>query len=88
MYKIDRIATENVQKRATKSVKSVSHLPYGEKLRDLGLSTLEYRHERADVIQVYKILHDIDKVDKRNLFTLIKVSSFPCQNRLQLAAIV
>ena len=26
--------------------------------------------ERTDVIQVYKILHDIDKVDKNKLFTL------------------
>ena len=60
----DRVAIENVQRRATKLVGSISHLPYSERLRALGLPSLEYRRERADVIKVYKIIHDIDKVDK------------------------
>ena len=68
--KKDRIAIENVQRRATKLVKSISHLPYNDRLHVLGLPTLEYRRERADVTQVYKILHNIDKVDKNKLFTL------------------
>ena len=70
VYKKDRIAIENVQRRATKLVKSISHLPYNDRLRVLGLPTLKYRRERADVTQVYKILHSIDKVDKSKLFTL------------------
>ena len=70
VFKKDRIAIENVQRRATKLVRCISHLPYSERLRALGLPSLEYRRERADVIQVYKILHDIDKVDKNKLFTL------------------
>ena len=61
---MDRVALENVQGRATKLVSGISHLSYSERLRALGLPSLEYRRERADVIQVYKILHDIDKVDK------------------------
>ena len=36
----------------------------------MGLPSLEYRQERADVIQEYKIIHSIDKVDKNKLFTL------------------
>ena len=63
-------AIENVQRRATKFVRCISHLPYSERFRALGLPSLEYRRERADVIQVYKILLDIDKVDKNKLFTL------------------
>ena len=31
---------------------------------------MEYRRDRADMIQVYKILHDIDNVDKNKLFTM------------------
>ena len=46
IYKKDRIAIENVQRRATNLVTSVSHLPYGERLRNLGPSSLEYRKER------------------------------------------
>ena len=70
VYKKDKIAIENVQKRATKLVKCVSHLPYSERLRALGLTTLEYRRERADVTQVYNILHDMDKMDRNKLFTM------------------
>ena len=68
-YKKDKIIIENVQRRATKLVSSCKYLSYPERLRTLGLPTLEYRRERADLIQVYKILHDIDSVDKDKLFT-------------------
>ena len=64
VFKKDRVAIENVQGLATKLESNISHLPYSERLCALGLPSLEYRQERADVIQVYKILQDIDKVDK------------------------
>lgn len=70
MYKKDRIALENVQRRATKLVHACRNLTYPERLRKLGLPTLEYRRLRADVIQVYKILNDIDIVDRDKLFKL------------------
>lgn len=69
MFKKDKVIIENVQRRATRLVKSIQHLSYPERLRSLGLPSLEYRRDRADLIQVYKILHDIDKVDKDKLFT-------------------
>ena len=46
-------------------------MDYSERLKALGLPTLEYRRERADMVEVYKILHDIDKVDKSRLFYTI-----------------
>ena len=70
MYKKDKIAIENVQRRATKLVRSCKDLSYPERLRKLGLPSLEYRRERSDLIQVYKILNDIDKMNKDKLFTL------------------
>ena len=75
VFKKDRVSNENVQRRAKKLVSSISHLPYSERLRAFGLPTLEYRRERADVIQVYKILQDIDKIDKNKLFTLSDYTS-------------
>ena len=33
-------------------------------LRFLGLPTLQYRRMRADVIQVFKIINGIDKIDE------------------------
>ena len=35
-----------------------------------GLPSLEYRRERADLIEVYKIMHHIDKIDKDKLFAI------------------
>ena len=69
LYKKDKIIIENVQRRATKLIATCKNLPYQERLRKLGLPTLEYRRERADMIQTYKILHGIDKIDKDKLFT-------------------
>ena len=57
----------NFRRRATRLVKCIKHLPYSERLIALGLPTLKYRRERADMIQVYKILHDIDKADRGKL---------------------
>ena len=67
---------------------------YGARLSDLGLPTLEYRRERADVIQVCKVLHDIDKVDKSKLFSMSEYTEtrghslklFRRRSRLQIRA--
>ena len=50
-------------------------MDYSERLKALGLPTLEYRRERADMVKVYKILHDIDRFDKLKLFTLSSYAS-------------
>ena len=43
----DHKEIEKVQKRATKLVKSISHFPYGERLKKLNLTTLYYRRQRS-----------------------------------------
>ena len=55
---------EKIQRRATKMVKNIKDLSYSERLRKLGLPTLECRRRRADMIETFKIIHGIDKVDK------------------------
>ena len=37
-------------------------LSYEKRLEKLGLTTLEERHLRADMVQVYKILNDKQKI--------------------------
>ena len=69
-YKKDMIAIENVQRRATRMLPCLKGKTYPERLKILGLPTLEYRRERADMVKVYKIMNDIDKVDKDKLFTM------------------
>ena len=50
-------ALEKVQKRATRLIPSIRHLPYPARLQFLRLPTLAYRRVRGDMIEVYKILH-------------------------------
>ena len=69
LYKKDMIIIENVQRRATKLFKSISHLPYSKRLKSLGLPSLEKRRERADVVEVYKIMNQIDNIDTDKFFT-------------------
>ncbi len=54
LYKKDKIAIENVQRRATKLLCNLRNKSYSERLRSLGLPTLEYRRTRADMVEVYK----------------------------------
>ena len=61
---------ESIQRRATKLVPIVKDLSYENRLKTLGLPTLEYRRDRYDMIQVYKALHDIDDIKWQNMFTL------------------
>ena len=75
MFNKDKIVIENVQRRATKLVRSCRDLPYSERLKKLVIPSLEYRKERSDMVQVYKILDDIDKVDKDKLFTFYFMDS-------------
>ena len=56
-------AIERVQRRATRLVHGLSDLPYSERLRKLGLPTLQYRRLRTDQIQMFKLVHNIDTLD-------------------------
>jgi hypothetical protein len=49
----------------------------------LGLPTLQYRRIRADLVETYKIINNIDKVDCTNIFPIrlgfyIVLKTFPC----------
>ena len=64
IYKKDSISIENVQRRATRLVQNIRHLNYTDRMKELGLPSLQYRRSRADLIEVFKIFNGIDKCDK------------------------
>ena len=52
----DQRLIERVQRRATKLVRELRHLPYQERLRRLKLPSLYHRRRRGDVIAIFQIL--------------------------------
>jgi hypothetical protein len=65
----DQKLLENVQRRATKLSFKNKSLDYEGRLRNLGLPTLQYRRSRADMIQVFKIMRGLDRINPSVFFT-------------------
>ena len=61
---------ENVQRRATKLIKNIRHKTYTQRLKYLGLPSLQYGRLQADMIETYKILNNIDKVQYEQILPL------------------
>ena len=74
-FKSDRKEIEKVQRHATKLIPSVAALPYGARLRTLKLPSLQYRMRRGDMIQTFKIIHGIDRIDKDMFFSAFTVEA-------------
>ena len=63
MTNADKKKIEGIQKRGTKMVIELGSMEYEERLEALGLTTLESRRKRGDLVQIYKIFKGAEDVD-------------------------
>jgi hypothetical protein len=63
LNKKDKNKIEKVQKLATKMVPQIKDLKYDERLLNLGITNLEQRRERGDMIQMFKIHKNFNSVE-------------------------
>ena len=66
---------EAVQRKFTKHILKVKRLPYTDRLKKLELPSLEYRRFRGDLIQVYKLAHEL--YDRESTRSLLKFEPNP-----------
>jgi len=59
-----------VQNWATKMISDCKGLKYEDRILVTDLTTFEDRRERGDLIQVFKMIKGIDKVDHKKFFKL------------------
>ena len=64
---IDKL--EHVQRRATRMVEGLESMTYGERLRKLGMCSLEQRRARGDMIAVFNYVKGYHIEEGANLFT-------------------
>ena len=67
-WKKDQLEVEKVQRRATKLIPSINHLPYQERLKKINLPSLHHRRRRGDMIQVFKIMKQVERINSNDFF--------------------
>jgi len=68
-HKKDRDLLEQVQRRTTKIIRGLEHLSYEDRLRKLGLFSLEKRKLQQELLAAFQYLKGACKKDGERLFT-------------------
>ncbi|GAB0184278.1 mitochondrial enolase superfamily member 1 [Grus japonensis] len=75
-YKRDMELLERVQRRATKMIRGLEHLSYEDRLRELGLFSLEKRRLQGDLIAAFQYLKGSYRKAGEGLFTRADLDKF------------
>ena len=74
-FRCDQEAIERVQSRATKLVQCLKDLPYQTRLQKLRLPSMYHRCRRGDLIQLFKIIHGIDRLQPSTFVQMAPLAS-------------
>ena len=69
-YPKDKEQIEKIQHGFTKMLPAVKCLSYTDRLHRLGLWSLEERRNRADLIEVYKMLNGLSSLSSKTFFAM------------------
>jgi len=70
-YAKDKALLERVQHRFTRMFTELKSLPYEKRLNKLGLWSLEERRNRADLIEIYKMIKGLSSVQWSHFFVRV-----------------
>ena len=71
---------EGVQRRVTKMIHGLQDMTYTDRLRETKLLTLEMRRLRGDLIEVFKIMHNLEGLEANKFFQLRSASNLRGHN--------
>ena len=69
---------EGVQRRFTRKIQELMSLTYEARFKRLTLITLETRRIRGDLIEVYRILNGLEKINPDSLFKRSRYTNIRC----------
>ena len=59
---------ENIQRRGKRLIPELKGLSYAQMLQEFKLFSLDYRRKRGDIIQLFKILNNIEDIKPESMF--------------------